>query len=159
MAPRVDTTVDRVQSTAIEGRMRDLRHRQKQLLSLHQQLKGNEAEILKALCIDHHVTADEASFILGSTLSEIRVHYDALDLKKELIDEFGIKWARSNQDKRTAQPLAYVVPDHFVLLYSALSAFAAATEAGTCCVFKVNSSAHQNGRYGPGNMLTYAPGW
>lgn len=137
MATQSAVTIAQVQATATEGRMRDLRHRQKQLISLHRQLTENEAEAISALQADDGFSREEAEFVLAATLDEIRTHYDALDLKKELEVEYGIKRGKSNEQKRTVQPLAYIVPETFTLLYSVLAAFAAATEAGTCCVFKV----------------------
>ncbi|KAF5240667.1 hypothetical protein FANTH_9471 [Fusarium anthophilum] len=141
MTSRINTTIAQVRSTAIEGRMRDLRHRQEQLLSLHKHLRENESEVIKASRADDGLTADEALFVLGSTLSEIRTHYDALDLKKELKVEYGIKWGRSNVNKRAAHSLAYIILDKQSLLFNVLSAFAAATEAGACCIFNI-----ENGR-------------
>jgi hypothetical protein len=147
MTSRVDTTIAQVRSTAIEGRMRDLRHRQEQLLSLHRHLRENESDITEAIRVDDGLTADEALFVFGSTLSEIRTHYDALDLKQELEVEYGIKWGRSNEFKRTAYSLAYIILDKQSLLFNALSTFAGATEAGACCIFNVSTSSKKHRRY------------
>ncbi|KAM6540359.1 hypothetical protein FALCPG4_002077 [Fusarium falciforme] len=140
MATQSAVTIAQVQATATEGRMRDLRHRQKQLISLHRQLTENEAEAISALQADDGFSREEAEFVLAATLDEIRAHYDALDLKNELEVEYGIKRGKSNEQKRTVQPLAYIVPETFTLLYSVLAAFAAATEAGACCVFKLDNN-------------------
>lgn len=138
MAPSPAVSVAQVRATATEGRMRDLRHRQRQLISLHRQLTQNETEAISTLQDDDGLSEDEAKFVLAATLSEIGNHYDELDLKKELEAEYRVKRGKDDEQNMTVHPLAYIVPEPFTPLYSILSALAAATEAGTCCVVKVS---------------------
>ncbi len=123
-------------AAATENRLRDLWHRKKQLHSLHRLLSTNSADILQAISSDDNITLADAQAVLILTLREIKIHFDALDLRKELKQEYNVKWGQNNEQRRSCHPLVYVCCRSFNSLHGALSVLAAATAAGYCVLFK-----------------------
>lgn len=126
-----------VLSTVADGRVRDLRYRQRQLISLHAWITGHLDEIETGFRKDDHLAESEAQFLVTTTLNHLRRLYDALDLKQELAAEYSVKNRRDNHDRKVPEELAYIVPEKFTLFYSVISTLCTCIVAGTCCLVEV----------------------
>ncbi|RVX74926.1 hypothetical protein B0A52_01203 [Exophiala mesophila] len=126
-------------SSAVDGRTRDLRYRQNQLLSLHQWIANHRIALEHAIERDEHVEEHEAQFVVSMTLREVQAHYDELDLTKALEEEYRVKNGRNNAGARSPEALIYVIPEKFTLFYSALSTLSACIAAGSCCIIELPS--------------------
>ncbi|KAE8360771.1 Aldehyde/histidinol dehydrogenase [Aspergillus caelatus] len=134
------TSLDLVLTTALEGRMKDLRTRQRILRTLHAQLIENTDDLLRATVEDDRVSREEAQVILSASLSELRAHYDKLDLKEELEAEYSIARKESCLNKRVPFGIVYVVPDVYTAVFSIITALSAAIAAGNCVVIELQDS-------------------
>ncbi|MCJ1472608.1 hypothetical protein MMC13_001257 [Lambiella insularis] len=133
------TELSKVSAAALDGRMRNLRYRQKELISLHKWLTSNVDDIQEGIQKDTRCTSDEARLVVAKTLTELRTHYDDLDLKAELKVEYSIKDKRSCPDRHVAPGIVYIIPEKFTLFFSIISALCAAVEAGNCCVVELGN--------------------
>jgi hypothetical protein len=132
--------VNLVLSTVVDGRAKDLRFRQRQLVSLQQWIVRHTSELEIALNKDSpsHFK-NEARFLIARTLLEIKRHYDPLDLKQELKDEYRIMQNRNSVRGYRVEELIYLLPETHTLFFSVLSALAASIAAGSCCLIEVRS--------------------
>ena len=133
-----DDAASRILTSAIDGRMTDLRYRQHQLRALHAWIAHHAADACKAMQKDDNYTENEAEAVLTAVLTEIRTQYDSLDLKKELRDEYSLKRGQDSLRGR-AYGAVYIIPEPHTLLFSVVSALCAAVVAGNCCVVEVRS--------------------
>ena len=124
-------------SAVADRRTRDLRFRQRQLISLHRWISKNIAELESAVSADDGLSDAEAQFVLALALDELKRNYENLDLKKELDIEFRIKNGRDNEERRLPEDVVYVIPDSFTLFYGVTSALCASVAAGSCCIVEV----------------------
>lgn len=129
--------VKTVLSTVQDGRAKDLRYRQRHFLSLHQWITGNLVDIEAAVRKDCNCSELEARFMVSLTLQALKEHYDALDLKKELEEEYRIKNGRNNAGGNSPENLVYILPEKFTLFYSVMSALFACIAGGSCCIIEV----------------------
>ncbi|THV89259.1 hypothetical protein D6D27_06595 [Aureobasidium pullulans] len=134
---RLDAALASVQSAAIDGRMRNVRTRQKQLVSLFKSLTKHASSFIDALQKDNSLTKEEANIVVSAMLLEVRQHYDNIDFKKELAQEYNVRWGKSWAGRRVAVPLVYIVPQDFTKGFNVFSALSAAIEAGSCCVVEL----------------------
>ena len=137
---RLDAALASVQSAAIDGRMRNVRTRQKQLVSLFKSLTKHASSFIDALQKDNSLTKEEANIVVSAMLLEVRQHYDNIDFKKELAQEYNVRWGKSWAGRRVAVPLVYIVPQDFTKGFNVFSALSAAIEAGSCCVVEVRDA-------------------
>lgn len=135
-----DTTLARIETGAVEGRARNLRGRQNQLQSLFAHLVAHKDEFADAIQVEEACSTSEAQIAVAALLLELRKHYDRLDLKKELEEEYRVKHGKSNPERRVAASIAYIIPDPFMLAFSVFTAVFAAIEAGTCVVVEVSKA-------------------
>jgi hypothetical protein len=124
-------------STVSEGRSKDLRYRQRQLLSLRGWIDTHATEIAGALAADDSLSPSEAQFVLSAILNELRHHYDSLDLQQELAVEYSIKKGKENPGRRVAEDLVYLVPARSSLVFSVLGVLCASIAAGSCFIVEV----------------------
>ena len=134
------STTSGVLSAVADRRTRDLRYRQRQLISLHRWISNNVAELENAISADDGLFDTEAQFVIALSVDELRKNYDSLDLKKELDIEYRIKNGRDNVERRLAEDIVYVIPDRFTLFYGVMSALCASVAAGSCCIVEVGAS-------------------
>lgn len=128
----------RVESAAIDGRMKTLRIRQRLLQSLHKHLLQHRVAFLEATQIDDGCSKEEAQIIFAAALIELRNHYDALNLTTDLDLEYSLAKEKDNEARRVPFDIAYIIPDTSAVLFSILSALCAAIEAGSCVVVEVS---------------------
>ncbi|KAH7125486.1 hypothetical protein B0J11DRAFT_580030 [Dendryphion nanum] len=130
----------RVKGAAIDGRLRILRIRQQQFLSLHSVLVQQREAALQAIQSDDNCSLEEALIVYGSSLIELRNHYNALDLPTDLEQEYRIAKKKSNEDRRTPIAITYIIPGKFTLFFSVLSPLCAALEAGSCVIVELQNT-------------------
>ncbi|THZ07500.1 hypothetical protein D6C95_01957 [Aureobasidium pullulans] len=140
---RLDAALASVQSAAIDGRMRNIRTRQKQLVSLFKSLTKHASSFIDALQKDNSLTKEEANIVVSAMLVEVRQHYDNIDFKKELAQEYNVRWGKSWTGRRVAVPLVYIISQDFTKGFNVFSALSAAIEAGSCCVVELSNLSDQ----------------
>lgn len=126
-----------VLSTAADERTRDLRYRQRQFLSLHQWIINHLVDIESSFCKDDHLSELEARFMVSLVLQELQRHYNALDLKRTLDEEYSVKNGRSNASGKSPEEVVYILPDKYTLFYSVLSVLCTCIASGSCSVIEV----------------------
>ena len=129
--------VETLLSTVADGRMTDLRYKQRQFISLHGWIIGHLTQIYNALVQDEGFSGPEAHFLVMTTLEQLRSLYDALNLKTEISAEYRIKNSQSNANRRVPDGLVYLVPESYTAFYSILSAVGACIAAGSCCLIEI----------------------
>lgn len=129
--------LSRVSGGAIDGRLNNLRVRQRLFQSFHTALLKHHDALLEATQADDGCTRAEAQAVFASALIDLRNHYDGLDFKKDLDLEYSLARSKSNEDRRTPIALVYIIPNSLNLLYNVVSALGAALEAGSCVVTEV----------------------
>ncbi|KAF2014098.1 hypothetical protein BU24DRAFT_481469 [Aaosphaeria arxii CBS 175.79] len=129
-----NATLARVKGAAIDGRLRVLRIRQQLFHSLHGALIQRREELLQTIQNDDNCSAEEALVVYGSSLIDLRNHYNALDLSTGLQEEYRLARKESNENKRTPIAMTYIIPGRFALFFSLISALCAAIEAGSCVI-------------------------
>lgn len=134
--------IKRIFSTVQDGRTKDLRYRQRQFLSLHQWIISHRTEVETAVRKDDHCSDLEAQFVLAMTLLDLRRHYDALDLKTALEEEYRVKSGLNNSGGSFPEDVIYIIPERFTLFYSVMSALFAGLAAGSCCIIEVMNQIH-----------------
>ncbi|KAL2811538.1 Aldehyde/histidinol dehydrogenase [Aspergillus granulosus] len=132
------SNLELITTTALEGRMRDLRTRQYVLRSLHDKLAHNAEELVQAIQKDDGISQAEAQLVVAAALMEVRVHYDALDLDQELEREYRIARGKPCLEQRGPHGIVYVIPDAYTCLFGIVAALSAAFEAGNCGVVELN---------------------
>ncbi|CEJ62759.1 hypothetical protein PMG11_11250 [Penicillium brasilianum] len=137
MAP---SSLDLVITTALEGRMKDLRTRQRILRDLHTKLTENVEELVIATARDDRISREEAQVVVSAGLLELRAHYDRLDLKDELDEEYSIARKESRLKKRVPSGMVYVIPEAYTTFFSIITALSAAIAAGNCVVIEMQDS-------------------
>lgn len=127
-------------SAVADRRTRDLRFRQRQLISLHDWITKNVPALEVAISTDDGISIAEAQIVIGLALHDLKKNYESLDLKKELDVEFRIKNGRNNEDRRLPQEIVYVIPSSYTLFHGVMSALCASVAAGSCCVIEVRAT-------------------
>ncbi|CAK7221494.1 hypothetical protein SBRCBS47491_004544 [Sporothrix bragantina] len=135
----------RVETGAIEGRARNMRGRQVQLRRLFDYLCEHRDAFVEADQQDGDVSRGEAQTIVAAVLAEIRRHYDALDLQKELAQDNRLRTGQPAPDRQHPIAIAYVLPPLHDLLFGTVTALAAAIEAGSCCVIEIPNTTRAMG--------------
>lgn len=137
---QLDTALAHVQSAAIDGRMRNTRTRQKQLSSLFKSLTEHSNFFVDAMQKENNLSREEANIVVSAMLLEVRQHYENIDFKKELAQEYSVRWGKSWVDRRVPARIVYIIPQDFTKSFNVFSALSAAIEAGSCCVVEVKDS-------------------
>ena len=128
-----------VLSTVQDGRTRDMRYKQRQFQSLHSWIVTHASEIRAAVQQDDRFTESETQFLLTETLNMLRYFYDSLDLKKELANEYSVKYGRGNEARRVPEDVTYVIPETRAVFFNVMSIICACIAAGSCCLSEVRS--------------------
>lgn len=126
-----------VLTAALEGRIRDLRTRQRVLKALHASLSQHADDLVQATVEDDGISVDEAQVVLAAGLLELSTHYGDLDLKEELDKEYSISRKKSSLDKRGPCGIVFVVPDVYTAAFGTITAVSAAIAAGNCVIIEV----------------------
>jgi acyl-CoA reductase-like NAD-dependent aldehyde dehydrogenase len=126
----------RIEVSHQEGRAQSVRLRQKLFHSLHSTIKASEKAIKRAIQADTGYSDHDVNIEYSLTISELRTHYESLDLRRELDSQKAVE----NLDATTSVGVVYIIPARGNLLYSVVSALTAALAAGNCIVLEVTFS-------------------
>lgn len=133
--------LSRVLQASYDGRMVDLRYRQRQLTALHAWLSHYADDLVIATQEDERCTSEEAMLVVTKTLEEIQTHYNSLSLDQHLEDEYCIKNGVDCTQGSYPVGLVYNIPEERTVLYSVMSILSAAIAAGNCCIVEVSVDA------------------
>jgi acyl-CoA reductase-like NAD-dependent aldehyde dehydrogenase len=126
-----------VREAAIDGRMHNVICRQLQLESLQKTLFEHSGAIEKAISEDSGHSANEASIEYLLAMNNLNAHYQSLDFKATLKDEYAVLRKEDREERHEPFGIVYIVPTSYTLFYSVIAAVSAAIAAGNCVVIEV----------------------
>ncbi|WAO96476.1 Hypothetical protein NCS54_01414900 [Fusarium falciforme] len=124
-----------------EGRLENVLQRQKELASLHSNVKKSSASLIRALTQDLQTTDKSAAEELQLTLDTIKTLYDSLDFPKSISQEVSVKGGASATDNLVALGPTLIDPSPYSPVASTLAPLAAAVAAGSAVIVLANKSA------------------
>lgn len=130
--------LQRIKAAIIDGRCREPRYIQKQLLTLHDALVREAAKCHEAIIRDTGCSSSEAWFEVHLTVQAIKHQYGTIDFRDCLEQEYSLAHSRNNTSRRMPFGCVYLVPSHNNRLYSTLQPSCAAIAAGNCVVIEVS---------------------
>ena len=130
----------RIQSSQLDGRAQSFRHRQVQLHRLYEALTTSSSKTKLAIQADAILSSTEVDFELTQALTEFRIHYESLDLKKDLESARKIETGVDNVENTRPVGVVYIIPSRWNLTFSVISALGAAIAAGSCVIVEVSVS-------------------
>ena len=129
----------RISIAEIEGIAGSVRHRQQQFHRVHTSLLKAKSSITEALRQDYSYTDWEADYEFLLALSELRNHYENLDLPSENATAHNIEQATENTHRSSALGIVYIIPDMKRSgFYAVISPLCAAMAAGNCIIVEVS---------------------
>ncbi|KAF2132054.1 ALDH-like protein [Dothidotthia symphoricarpi CBS 119687] len=136
-----DNALASLQATAFTARCHNAYFRQKQLKSLHDVLRNDSSVIKDAISQDSHVSEGEAATEVAVALDVVREHYDSVDAKKELAEEYRVTNGKDASDRREPLGVVYIEPLRtHTPFFSTVVAVSAALAAGNCVALKVENN-------------------
>ncbi|KAK7890537.1 hypothetical protein LTR67_007745 [Exophiala xenobiotica] len=123
----------RIEISCLEGRAQSIRLRQKLLHSLYNGLKSSTSALKEAIAADSGNGEAEVALELALTISELRTHYDTLNVEEDLKEQRSPE----NLNATTNIGIIYVIPTKQNLFYSVISALTAALAAGNCVIVEL----------------------
>lgn len=128
----------RITIAGIEGIASSVRHRQAQLQRLHISLLKAKTSVVDALRQDHGYTEWEAGFEYSLALSELRSHYESIELASEKAAAESIA-EETEITHVSAVGIVYIIPQTARnCFYAVISPLCAAVAAGNCVVVEVS---------------------
>ncbi len=127
--------------SAKDGRGRNARYRQNQLLCLHKCLRANAEVIREAIRRDASATELEIDTEFGLSLVAIRKLFGQINFPKYLKDEYRIARHEDNPEARVPHGIVLVRPPLHTRFFSIVAALATAFAAGNVVLLEVCSSA------------------
>ncbi|KAJ5377417.1 aldehyde dehydrogenase PutA [Penicillium cataractarum] len=121
----------------IDGRVHNIQYRQSQFRRLRSTLFQNLNEITKALLEGSEHSSDEVRAEIFLTFSEIRTHYDSLNVEKSLEEEYRIAHGKDHRKGRRGVGIVYIIPIAHTIFFSSISAMVAALAAGNCIILQL----------------------
>tara|TARA_R110002003_G_scaffold196_1_gene15260 strand:+ start:8948 stop:9475 length:528 start_codon:yes stop_codon:yes gene_type:complete len=135
-----DAALANLQATALTARCHNAFFRQKQLKALHDTLRSNISTIKDAIKQDTRVSDAEATTEIALALHNVKEHYKAIDVKRELDKEYRITSGKDASDRRQPWGVVYIEPQRsHTPFHSIIVALSAAVAAGNCVALKVSS--------------------
>jgi acyl-CoA reductase-like NAD-dependent aldehyde dehydrogenase len=123
----------RIEIANLEGRAQSTRFRQKLLHSLHHSLISAEKTIKEAISMDTGYTDFETTLEYTLAISELRIHYDSLNLEDDLKNQRAVE----NLNATRSVGIVFITPSNQNLFYSVISGITAAITAGNCVILEV----------------------
>lgn len=133
----MDSSVDRIFSAAIEGQAQSLRFIQQQLSKLHEALTKASNEIRAAIQNDTKQSTAEAEIQYTLTLENVASFFAEANFESALKSEYRLARAENASDNLAPFGSVYIVPSTYNLVFSCVTAVAAAVAAGNCVVLEV----------------------
>ncbi|GKT85121.1 LOW QUALITY PROTEIN: aldehyde dehydrogenase [Colletotrichum tofieldiae] len=127
----MDSAVERLLDTVVDGRAEGIRFRQDNLTSLHHELRKESAALTAAQEKDTGASKAEIEAEYFLALEAVRHFYESLDFAKELETEYLVAHGKDNASRRTGAGLVIIRPTTYTRLFSILSPLAGALAAGS----------------------------
>ncbi|GJC93842.1 putative Aldehyde dehydrogenase [Colletotrichum higginsianum IMI 349063] len=136
----MDSAIEKLLDTVVDGRAEVIRFRQDNLISLHDALRKESAALIAAQEKDTGASKTEIEAEHFLTLEAIRHFYESLDFAKELETEYLVAHGRDNPGRRTGAGLVIIRPTTYTRLFSILSPLAAAIAAGSVVALELEDT-------------------
>ena len=127
-----------IQTSQLDGRAQSFRYKQGQLHRLYEALTRSASTLKLAIQTDSFLSSTEVDFEFAQALSELRLHYESLDLKADLKTVRLVETGVENLERTRPVGMVYIVPSKWSLAFSVLSALGAAVAAGSCVIVEVS---------------------
>jgi acyl-CoA reductase-like NAD-dependent aldehyde dehydrogenase len=121
----------------MDGRLENVRHRQKELHKLHSVLWQEFEPICDAISKALSVSISDAEKEYFLAMDAIRRSYETLDFDQSQKDEYMVKEGKSNLNRRVGVGVVAIRPAKHTRFYSAVTPLVAAIAAGNCILLEV----------------------
>ena len=132
--------VQRVFDAAVEGQARSPRHIQKQLSKLHAALMKEGTGIRDAIQQESRHSTAEVEIQYARALEAVGACFVESNFEKALQAEFSLSRSENSPSNAIPYSIAYIFPSTYNVVYSCVTAVAAAILAGSCVILEVCSS-------------------
>ncbi|KAK1984356.1 Aldehyde/histidinol dehydrogenase [Colletotrichum cereale] len=139
----MDSAIENLLDTVVDGRAEGIRFRQDNLLSLHNELRKESSALTAAQEKDTGASKAEIEAEHFLALEAVRHFYESLDFAKELETEYLVAHGKDNANRRTGAGLVIIRPTTYTRLFSILSPLAAALAAGSVVALELEDSLSQ----------------
>ena len=131
-------SVERIIAAAVEGQARSPRFIQQQLSSLHSALAKASKDLQAVIAKDSGQSSAEVNIQYALALENVASCFSQCNLEVVLDQEY--KLARSEDSAGNLSPygIAYIQPSRYNVVYSCVTAVAAAILAGNCVVVEIS---------------------
>ncbi|KAK2065740.1 hypothetical protein LY76DRAFT_631098 [Colletotrichum caudatum] len=136
----MDSAIENLLDTVVDGRAEGIRFRQDNLLSLHNELRIGSSALTAAQEEDTGASKAEIEAEHFLALEAVRHFYESLDFAKELETEYLVAHGKDNANRRTGAGLVIIRPTTHTRLFSILSPLAAALAAGSVVALELEDS-------------------
>ena len=133
-------SVERVLAAAVEGQAESLRYIERQLSSLHATLTKSSSELQAAIKTDTKQSTSEVELQYTLTLENVVSFFSGSNFDTSLQAEYHLARSENAPSNRAAAGTVYIIPSKYNLVYSCVTAVAAAVTAGNCVVLEVSLS-------------------
>ncbi len=130
--------IDRVLAAAIEGQAQSLRYIEQQLSRLHTAFTKASSDIQAAVKTDTKQSRSEIELQYAHLLEDIAWFLTESNFETALKAEYSLARLENAPSNRVAAGAVYIVPSKYNLLYSCVTAVAAAVAAGNCVILEVS---------------------
>jgi acyl-CoA reductase-like NAD-dependent aldehyde dehydrogenase len=137
MTSDVNTALETLRASVVEGRAENVRYRQNELYSLHCVLRENVDQLCEAIAKDYAGSSMKAETEFFLTMNAVRTSYENLDFDKSITEEYSVKFKKDNSERRAALGLVAIRPTRHTRFYSVITPLVAALEAGNCVIVEV----------------------
>ena len=139
VGPASDKLYNILRGSARDGRGRNARYCQNQLLYLHNFVRANIKAVRSAIHADTSATKLEIDTELGISLAAIRKLYDQINIPRCLKDEYRLARHEDNPEARVPYGIVIVRPAVHTRFFAIVAALATAFAAGNVVLLEVCS--------------------
>ncbi|KAJ0162234.1 hypothetical protein CTA2_4886 [Colletotrichum tanaceti] len=136
----MNSAIEKLLDTVVDGRAEVIRFRQDNLVSLHDALRKESAALIAAQEKDTCASKTEIEAEHFLALEVVRHFCESLDFVKELETEYLVAHGRDNPGRRTGAGLVVIRPTTYTRLFSILSPLAAAIAAGSVVALELENT-------------------
>ncbi|KAH8679519.1 Aldehyde/histidinol dehydrogenase [Tricladium varicosporioides] len=140
MDRQIQSTLETLRSSVIEGRAENVRFRLDQLNLLHTSLLSHVDEICKSLSIESSSSQIQAETEFFLATDAVKRIHETLDFDQSLKDEYQVTTGKDNAERRAAIGLVVIRPSEHSRLYSIINPVAAALASGNCILLELDGA-------------------
>ncbi|KAL0944143.1 putative aldehyde dehydrogenase [Colletotrichum truncatum] len=126
----MDSAVEKLLVTLVDGRSDGIRFRQDNLRSLHEEMRKESGTLCAAQEKDTGASQAEIEAEYYLAMEAVRHFYESLDFSTELEAEYFVAQGKDNAGRRAGAGLVIIRPTTYTRLFSILNPLAAALAAG-----------------------------